>query len=96
MRQKGIQSVCSPASQVSSHVGAAGVGVIGLRGAPVTLPASATSQFQRFYDSGWALRCVLPVGGRVMHMVVIDGYQGADKDSEQLGLTNDRFRCCFM
>ena len=34
LRRKDLASIWSPASQVSSHVGNAGVGVVSLRGAP--------------------------------------------------------------
>ena len=59
-----------------------------MRGAPLSLPSIATVHFQRFFDCGRAVRCVLPLGdGRVMHLVVLYGYQGADRDSltDQLG-----------
>ena len=37
----------------------------------------------------WAVRCVLPLGGgRIMHLVVLYGYQEADRDPEQLALTD--------
>ena len=45
LRAKGLVSVWAPASQESSHVGRAGVGVISLRGASVSLPTFATAQF---------------------------------------------------
>ena len=35
LKKKDLASIWSPASQVSSHVGSAGVGVISLRGAPL-------------------------------------------------------------
>ena len=38
LRKKDLASIWSPASQVSSHVGSAGVGVISLRGAPFLFP----------------------------------------------------------
>ena len=42
---------------------------------------------QKFYDQGRAVRCVPPIGGgEVLHLVVLYGYQGADNDSEQLGV----------
>ena len=45
--------------------------------------------FGVFFDCGRAVRCVLPLGGgRVMHLVVLYGYQGADRDPEQLALTD--------
>ena len=66
-----------------------GVGVVSLRGAPLSLPSFATAQFQRFFHCGRAVRCVLSLGGgRVMHLVVLYGYQGADRDPERLALTD--------
>ena len=41
LRARGASSIWSPASQESSHVGHGGVGVISLRGAPLSLPTSA-------------------------------------------------------
>ena len=38
LRSKGVASIWAPASQDSSHAGNAGVGVVSLRGAPVSLP----------------------------------------------------------
>ena len=38
LKKKDLSSIWAPASQVSSHVGNAGVGVISLRGAPLFLP----------------------------------------------------------
>ena len=49
LRARGASSVWSPASQESSHVGHGGVGVVSLRGAPLSLPASVTAQFRRFF-----------------------------------------------
>ena len=42
LRGKGLSSIWAPASQDSSHVGNAGVGVVCLRGAPLALPTFAT------------------------------------------------------
>ena len=39
----------SLASQDTSHVGHAGVGVVSLRGAPLSLPTFAAAQFKRFF-----------------------------------------------
>ena len=61
LKGKGISSIWAPASQDSSHVGSAGVGVVSLRGAPLALPSIATAQFKSFFDCGRALRCLLPV-----------------------------------
>ena len=48
LRRKGLASVWAPASQDTSHVGHAGVGVVSLRDAPLSLPTFATAQFKRF------------------------------------------------
>ena len=92
LRRKDLASIWSPASQDSSHVGNAGVGVVSLRGAPLSLPTFATAQFKRFFDCGRAVRCLVPLGsGRFMHLVVLYGFQGADSDAEQLSLTEQLF-----
>ena len=62
LRSKGVASIWAPASQDSSHVGNAGVGVVSLRCAPSSLPTSATVQFKRFFDCGRVVRCTLPLG----------------------------------
>ena len=49
LRCKRMASIWVPASQEASHVGHAGVGVISLRGASLSLPYIATAQFQRFF-----------------------------------------------
>ena len=49
LRRKGLATVWAPASQDTSHVGHAGVGVIGFRCAPVSLPTSAIAQIKRFF-----------------------------------------------
>ena len=54
--KKDLASSWSPASQASSHVGSAGVGVVSLRGASLSLPTFATAQFKRFFDCGRAVR----------------------------------------
>ena len=88
LRDKGVASIWAPVSQDSSHVGNAGVGVVSLRGAPLSLPTSATAQFKRFFDCGRVVRCTLPLGaGRFMHLVVLYGYQWTITDPEQLALT---------
>ena len=92
LKAKGVASIWSPASQDSSHVGNAGVGVISLKGAPLALPVCATAQFKAFFDLGRVVRCTLPLGyGRFMHLVVLYGYQGAATDPEQLALTDQLF-----
>ena len=46
LRRKALAFLWAPASQDSSHVGNAGVGVASLTGAPVSLPTFATAQFK--------------------------------------------------
>ena len=92
LRSKGLSSIWAAASQDSSHVGNAGVGVVSMRGVPLALRTFATAQFKKFFECGRAVRCVLPPGlGRFMHLVVLYGYQGADTDAEQLALTEHLF-----
>ena len=92
LKGKGLPSIWVPASQVSSHVGNAGVGVVSLRGAPLALPTFVTAQFKSFFDCGRAVRCLLPLAsGRFLHLFVLYGYQGADSDAEQLALTDQLF-----
>ena len=64
------------------------LGVVSLRGAPFLFTLFVTAQFKRFFDCGRAVRCMVPLGsGRFMHLVVKNGFQGADSDAEQLSLT---------
>ena len=92
LRRKGLGSTWAPACQETSHVGNAGVAVVSLKGAPLALPTFATAQFQRFFDCGGAVRCLLPFGkGRYLHLVVLYGYQGSDTDAGQLALTGQLF-----
>ena len=92
LRGKGISSIWAPASQDSSHVGNAGVGVVSLRGAPLALPTFATAQFRSVFDCGRAVRCLLPLAsGRFLHLFVLCGYLGAYRDDEQLALTEQLF-----
>ena len=67
-----ISSIWAPASQDSSHVGNAWVGVVSLRGALLSLPTFATAQSRRFFDWGRAVRCLIPLAsGRFMHLMVL-------------------------
>ena len=87
LKSKGVTSIWALASRDSSHVGNAGVGVVSLRGAPVSLHTLATA-----LDCGRAVRCMLPLGaGSFMHLVVLYGYQGADVDPKQLVLPDHLF-----
>ena len=49
LRGKGLATVWAPASQDTSHVGHAGVGVVSLRSVLLSLPTFATAQFKRFF-----------------------------------------------
>ena len=49
LRRKGLATVWAPASQDASHVGNVGVGVVSLRGAPLSLLTFAAAQFKRFF-----------------------------------------------
>ena len=90
-RAKGVASIWGPASQDASHVGNAGVGVVSLRGAPLTLPTCATAQFKGFFDCG-RVRCTFPLGaGRFMHLVVLYVIRGTASDPGQLALTDQLF-----
>ena len=92
LRGKGLSSIWAPVCQDSSHVCNAGMGVVGLRGAPLSLPTFASVQFKKFFDCGRAVRCMLPLGsGRFVHPLVLYGYQGADADPEQLASTDQLF-----
>ena len=86
--QAGARSVWALASLEGRHVGHTGEGVVSLRGAPISLPTIATVGFSEFVQFGRVLRCHLPVaGGRVVHLVVVHGFQGASTDPEKLRLT---------
>ena len=88
LRRRGLASVWALSFQDTSHVGHAGVGVVSLRSAPLSLPTFATAQFERFFHCGRAVRCMVPVCGRFLHLVLLYGYQGADREAEKLALTN--------
>ena len=96
LRRSAVSSIWAPACQETSHVGNAGAGVVSSKGAPLSLPSFATAQFQRFFDCGRAVWCLLPLGrNRFLNLVVLCGYQGADADAEQLALTVQLFDSAF-
>ena len=69
--------------------GHAGVGVVSMHGAPLSLPTLATPAFAGFYGLGRALRVVLSLGsGWVAHLFVVYGYQGAESDPDKPALTD--------
>ena len=89
LRRAGHHSIWAPACQDGIAGGHAGVGVVSLGGAPLTLPSFATPQFQEFFRLGRVLRTTLPTsGGGVVHLFVVYGHQGADEDADQLQLTD--------
>ena len=88
LRKAGHQSVWSPACQDQVAGGHAGVGVVSLAGAAFALPSFVTPQFKEFFRLGRVLRTTLPTGkGRVVHLFVVYGYQGAEEDAQKLRLT---------
>ena len=85
----GHHSVWAPACQDRIAGGHAGVGVVSLGGAPLSLPSFVTPQFQEFFRLGRVLRTTLPTAqGGVVHLFVVYGYQGAEEDAEKLRLTD--------
>ena len=53
------------------------------------MPTFATAQLKLFFDCGRAVWCMLSLGcGRFLHLVVLYGYQGADRDAEKMALTD--------
>ena len=89
LRRAGHHSVWAPACQDKIAGGHAGVGVISLGGAPLSLPSFVTPQFQEFFRLGRVLRTTLPTSrGGVVHLFVVYGYQGAEEDAEKLRLTD--------
>ena len=92
LRQARRSSVWAPSCQDVTPGGHAGVGVISLHGAPLSLPTLLDPSFKEFFRIGRAMRVILPLGnGGVVHLFVIYGYQGAEKDPEKLQLTDRLF-----
>ena len=90
--QAGTRSVWAPASLEGRRVGHAGVGVVSLRGAPISMPSIAAVSFSEFFQLGRVLRCHLPVaGGRVVRLVVVYGFQEASTNPEKLKPTENFF-----
>ena len=96
LRKKGLASIWAPASQDSSHVGHAGVGVVSVKGALVALPTCTAAQFWRFVDCGRSIRGLLPLGGGwFVHLVLFFRCRGADTDAERLALTEQLIDAAF-
>ena len=92
LRKARRSSVWAPSCQDVTPGGHAGVGVISLHGAPLSLPTLFDPSFKEFFRIGRAMRVVLPLGnGGVVHLFVIYGYQGAESDPEKLQLSEHLF-----
>ena len=92
LRHARRSSVCAPSCQDVTPGGHAGVGVISLHGAPLSLPTLFDSSFKEFFRIGRAKRVVLPLGnGGIVHLFVINGFQGAESDPEKLQLSEHLF-----
>ena len=87
LRNAGRSSVWAPSCQDVTPESHAGVGVVSLHGAPLSLPTLFASSFKEFFRLGRAMRVVLPLGtGGIARLFVIYGYQGAESDPEKLVL----------
>ena len=87
-----LVSVWAPACQDTIPGGHAGVGVVSLKGAPLTLPTFSTPEFGEFFRLGRAIQVILPLAnGRIAHLFVVYGYQGSCDDPHKLLLTNNLF-----
>ena len=77
LRNTGHQSVWSPACQDQVAGGHAGVGVVSLGCASLSLPSFVTPECKEFFRLGRVLRTTLPTGKvGVVHLYVVCGYQG--------------------
>ena len=65
-------------------------------GAPLSLPALATSVFAEFFRMGRATRVVLSLyGGGVDHLFAVYGYQGSESDADQItSVLSEAKVCC--
>ena len=89
LRKAGHHSVWAPACQDRVAGGHAGVGVVSLGGAHLSLPSFVTPQCQEFLRLGRVLRTTLPTAqGGVVHLFVVYGSQGAEEDADKLQLTD--------
>ena len=89
LRMAGHHSIWAPACQDKIAGGHAGVGVVSLGGASLSLPSFVNPQFQEFFRLGRVLRTTLLTGkGGVVHLFVVYGYLGAEEDADQLRLTD--------
>ena len=90
-------SVWAPSCQDVTPGGHAGVGVISLYGASLSLPTFFDPSFKEFFLMGRAMRVVLPLGnGGIAHLFVVYGYQGAESDLEKLQLSEHLFAAVLL
>ena len=68
LRQARRSSVWAPSCQDVTPGGLAGVGVISLHGAPLSLPTLLDPSFKEFFRIGRAMRVVLPLGSSLFHL----------------------------
>ena len=88
-------SVWSPACQASAHVCAAGVFFF-LKGALLSVPSIASPEFDSFWQMGRVVHAVIPHwSGHFLHFFGVCGFQGADKDPENLALAASLLRAVF-
>ena len=72
LRNAGFHSVWAPACQDRIAGGHAGVGVVSLGGAPLSLPSFVTPQFHEFFKLGRAMRATLPTAqSGVVHLFMV-------------------------
>ena len=72
------------------------VGVVSLRGALFSCLPSLLRSSSVFFDCGRAIRCMLLLEcGRFLHLVVLYGHQGADREAEKLALTDQLLDAAF-
>ena len=78
LRKAGHQSVWSPPCQDQVAGGHAGVGVVSLGGATLSLSSFVTPQFKEFFRLGRVLRTTVPTAqGGVVRLFVVYGYSGS-------------------
>ena len=95
LRQAGVSSVWALHVKTLHLERRAGVGVVILHGAPLSLPSIVT-HFTEIFRLGRAMRVVLRVGSEgAAHLFVIHGYRGADGDPENLALTDHLLTSVF-
>ena len=86
-----MTSIWSRACQNASHVGAAGIGLVCLKGAPVS---TATTEFERYWDVGRAFTLYLAhrLGQNCPHLRGVLGFREPTRTLETLL----SLRCSFF